>query len=156
MPITYCRTMAAYRAKHTRGRTPPPGKALELDGSLAHPHAVLGSDEMEYDWDFPRGEAEYQKAFQLDANDATAHQWYAEDISFIGDREQEAIAEIDRAHQLDPVSAIISEEQGYVRLMARHYDEAIVICEKVSLENPTFETRMRASGGSTSPIRSAI
>src|SRR5438132_6859319 len=113
-------------------------KALELDGSLAHPHAVLGSDEMEYDWDFPGGEAEYQKAFQLDANDATAHQWYAEDISFIGGREQEAIAEIDRAHQLDPVSAIISEEQGYVRLMARHYDEAIVICKKVLLENPTF------------------
>ena len=113
-------------------------KALELDGSLAHPHAVLGSDEMEYDWDFPGGEAEYQKAFQLDANDATAHQWYAEDISFIGGREREAIAEIDRAHQLDPVSAIISEEQGYVRLMARHYDEAIVICKKVLLENPTF------------------
>src|SRR5438874_7597079 len=44
----------------------------------------------------------------------------------------------DRAHQLDPVSAIISEEQGYVRLMARHYDEAIVICKKVLLENPTF------------------
>src|SRR5207302_5792964 len=73
-------------------------RALELDGSLAHPHAVLGSDEMEYDWDFPGGEAEYQKAFQLDANDATAHQWYAEDISSIGIREREAIAEIDRAH----------------------------------------------------------
>ena len=27
-------------------------KALELDATLAHPHAVLGSNEMQYDWDF--------------------------------------------------------------------------------------------------------
>jgi tetratricopeptide (TPR) repeat protein len=105
---------------------------------LAHPHAVLGSNEMEYDWDFSGGEAEYKKAFELDPNDATAHLWYAEDISYIGSREQEAIAEIDRAHQLDPLSAIISEEQGYLRFMARQYDQAIVICKKVLVENPTF------------------
>ena len=37
-------------------------RALELDPLLAHPHAVLGSNEMEYDWDFPGGEAEYRKA----------------------------------------------------------------------------------------------
>ena len=32
-------------------------KALELDSSLAHPHAVLGSNEIEYDWNFAGGEA---------------------------------------------------------------------------------------------------
>jgi len=47
-------------------------RALELDPLLAHPHAVLGSNEMEYDWDFAGGEAEYRKAFELDPNDATA------------------------------------------------------------------------------------
>src|SRR5262249_683351 len=52
-------------------------KALELDGTLARPHAVLGVNEMQYDWDFAGGEAEFKKAFQLDPNDATAHQWYA-------------------------------------------------------------------------------
>jgi eukaryotic-like serine/threonine-protein kinase len=71
-------------------------KALELDPSLAHPHAVLGSNEMEHDWDFAGGQAEYQKAFHLDPNDATAHQWYSEDIGQIGGREQEAIAEANR------------------------------------------------------------
>ena len=49
-------------------------KALELDDSLAHPHAVLGANEMEYDWDFAGGQAEYKKALELDPNDATAHQ----------------------------------------------------------------------------------
>ena len=87
-------------------------KALELDATLAHPHAVLGSNEMEYDWDFAGGEAEFKKAFELDPNDATAHQWYAEDIGWIGGREQEAIAEANRAHQLDPLSPIISMVVG--------------------------------------------
>ncbi len=30
-------------------------KALELDATLARPHAVLGGNEMEYDWDFAGG-----------------------------------------------------------------------------------------------------
>jgi serine/threonine protein kinase/tetratricopeptide (TPR) repeat protein len=113
-------------------------RALALDASLAHPHAILGASEMEYDWDFAGGEAEYQKALELDPNDATAHQWYAEDISSIGGREQEALAEVNRAHQLDPQSLIISQSLGGVHLWARHYDEAIVVCQKVAKENPAF------------------
>ena len=113
-------------------------RALELDTTLAHPHAVLGSNEMEYDWDFSGGEAEYRKALELDPNDAMAHQWYAFDIGMIGGREQEAFAEANRAHQLDPLSPTISFQDGLNHLMARQYDEAIVICKKVANENPTF------------------
>ncbi len=113
-------------------------KALELDPTLARAHAVLAANEMEYDWDFAGGEAEYKKAFELDPNDATAHQWHAEDIGWIGGRAKESIAEIDRAHELDPLSPIISVEAGHLRATARQYDEAIVICQRVANENPTF------------------
>ncbi len=115
-------------------------KALELDSTLAHPHAVLGSNEMGYDWDFAGGEAEFRKAIELDPNDATAHQWYAEDLSTIGDREQEASAEINRAHQLDPLSPIISRVIGSIQVSARHYDAAISVCKELENENPTFAT----------------
>ena len=113
-------------------------KALELDGTLAHPHAVLGSNEMEYDWDFAGGEAEYKKALELDPNDASARMWYAQDIGLIGGREQEALAEVNRAHQLDPLSPIINREIGTINLMARHYDDAIAACGKLAKDNPTF------------------
>jgi tetratricopeptide (TPR) repeat protein len=113
-------------------------KALELDATLAHPHAVLGEIEMEYDWDFAGGEAEYKKAFELDPNDATAHQFYSYDIGAIGGREQEALAEANRAHQLDPLSPIISMEVGTFHNSARQYDEAIAVCQKVANENPAF------------------
>ncbi len=89
-------------------------RALELDPSLARPHAILGASEMEYDWNFAGGEAEYKRAFELDANDPTSHEWYAEKMGMLGGREQEALAEINRAHQLDPLSSVISSQIGDV------------------------------------------
>jgi len=113
-------------------------KALELDATLARPHAVLGTNQYAYDWDFAGGEAEFKKAFELDPNDATAHQWYSEELDMFGGRQQEALAEANRAHQLDPLSPIIAVEVGLVYISMRQYDEAIIVCEKLSNENPTF------------------
>jgi adenylate cyclase len=113
-------------------------RALELDASLAHPHAVLGSNEIEYDWDFAGAEAEYKKAFELDPNDATAHQWYATNIAEMGGREREAISEAERARELDPASPIITMTLGLVHVYARQYDHAIEVCKEVAKENPTF------------------
>jgi len=92
---------------------------------------------MEYDWDFVGGEGEFKKAFELDPNDATAHHWYAQDISWIGGREQEAIAEANRAFQLDPLSPITTQTLGEINISARRYDEAIAVCKKLA-ENATF------------------
>jgi len=113
-------------------------KALPLDASLARPHAVLGNSEMLNDWDFAGGEAEFKKALELDPNDATAHQWYGEVLSMIGGREQEAIAELTRARELDPLSPAIGMVAGQVHVLARQFDEAIAICRKVADENPSF------------------
>jgi len=74
----------------------------------------------------------------LDPNDPTAHHWYAVDISLIGGREQEALAEINRAYQLDPLSPVISATVGEVHINARQYDQAIAECKKVAGENPAY------------------
>ncbi len=113
-------------------------KALELDPTLAHPHSVLGGNYMEYERDYAGGEAEYKKALELDPGDATAHQWYAQDIGSHGDRAEEALAEINRAHQLDPLSPIISQTVGLVQILTRKYDDALATCQKVASENPNF------------------
>jgi eukaryotic-like serine/threonine-protein kinase len=118
-------------------------KALELDATLASPHADLGRNKMRYDWDFAGGEAEFKKGFELDPNDTTAHQWYAVTIAQIGGREQEVLAEINRAHELDPLSPIIIENLGEIHVWARRYDEAIAGCKKLADENPTFAAAHR-------------
>jgi TolB-like protein/DNA-binding winged helix-turn-helix (wHTH) protein len=113
-------------------------KALELDPTLAHPHAILGANEMQYEWDFAGGEAEFKKSFALDPGDATARQWYADDLAMIGGREPEALAQINRALELDPQSPVISRVAGDIYFLARQYDETISICTKLAKENPTF------------------
>jgi serine/threonine protein kinase/tetratricopeptide (TPR) repeat protein len=113
-------------------------KALELDPTLARPHAVLGANEMQYTWDFSGGEAEFRKALELDPSDATAHQWFSESLCWIGGRAQEAIEEGNRAHQLDPLSPIISAQQAQAYTYAHQFDKAIEIFKKVIADNPTF------------------
>ena len=102
-------------------------KALELDESLGQPHASLGAVKVDYDWDWVGAEKEYQRAIELSPGYATAHQWYAEYLSPMG-RHDEAIAEIQRAQELDPLSPVISAVGGSVLLNARQYDKAIVKC----------------------------
>jgi len=99
-------------------------KALELDDTLGEAHTSLAYSLVNYDWDWRSAEKEYQRAIQLNPNYATAHQWYAECLSMLG-RHIEAIAEIKRAQQLDPLSLIIDQGVGGKYLYARRYDEAM-------------------------------
>jgi TolB-like protein/Tfp pilus assembly protein PilF/predicted Ser/Thr protein kinase len=113
-------------------------KALELDSTIARPHAVLGLNKYQYNWDFAGGEAEFRRAFELDPSDATAHQWFAGILATFGGRAQESIDEANRAHELDPLSPIISCVRGEVYIFDRQFDKAIEIFKKVIADNPTF------------------
>ncbi len=112
-------------------------KALDLDPTLARPHAVLGSNKMD-NWDFSGGEAEFRRAFELDPSDATAHQWFSQDLSLLGGRAQESIDEANRAYQLDPLSPIIGFAQALAYSSDRQFDKAIELYKKVIADNPTF------------------
>jgi serine/threonine protein kinase len=113
-------------------------KALELDPTLARPHADLGYNKVEYNWDFSGGEAEFRKALELDPSDATTHQWFAQNLAYIGGRAQESIDEANRARQLDPLSPIIGFAQGEVYSHDHQFDKAIELYKKVIADNPTF------------------
>jgi len=49
-------------------------RALELDSSLAEPHATLGFVALYYDWDWPTAEREFQRALAINPGYATAHE----------------------------------------------------------------------------------
>jgi eukaryotic-like serine/threonine-protein kinase len=113
-------------------------KALELDPTLARPHAVLGLVKTAYEWDFAGGEAEFRKAIAIDPEDATSHQWLGQLQGWIGGRPQESIDETSRAHQLDPLSPEIAfaVAEAYVE---NHQDEkGEAMDQKLIAENPAF------------------
>jgi serine/threonine protein kinase/tetratricopeptide (TPR) repeat protein len=113
-------------------------KALEIDPTLARPHADLGLVMMLYSWDFSGGEAEFRKAFAIDPADATAHQWFAEILAYIGGRTQESSDEANRAFQLDPLSPIIGAVLCEVQTYDHQFDKAIAVCQKAIADNPAF------------------
>jgi len=82
-------------------------KAIEIDDSLAEAHNAIAAVLKGHDWKFPEAEAEWRKAIEINPNYASAHQWYGEFLSSMG-RDREALAEMRRAQELDPLSLIIN------------------------------------------------
>ena len=66
-----------------------------------------------------------------------AHQWYGEYLSWQG-RFDEALAESERARQLDPVSLIIASDHGAILYRARQYDRAIAQFRGALEMDPSF------------------
>jgi tetratricopeptide (TPR) repeat protein len=112
-------------------------RALELDDQLAEAHASLALIVENFDWDWDKAEQEYRRAIQLDSNYATAHHWYGEFLSFQG-RFNEAMAEFDRARQLDPQSLIIATDRGEALYFARQYERSIKQYREVLAIEPSF------------------
>jgi DNA-binding winged helix-turn-helix (wHTH) protein/tetratricopeptide (TPR) repeat protein len=111
--------------------------AIAIDPTLASAHAALAQILRNHDRNMAAAEREYLKAIELDESDATAHQWYAEFLSING-RHDEAIAQIDRAHELDPLSAVVTAVSGDVRINARRYAEALPFIEDALRLDPHY------------------
>ena len=111
--------------------------ALKLDDNLAEAHAVLADVLNSYDWNWEGASREYRKAIELNPNYATAHHWYAMGLANQG-LFDEAIREIKRAQQLDPLSIRINQNVGFVYYYARQYDKAIDQTQKAIDINSTF------------------
>jgi serine/threonine protein kinase/Tfp pilus assembly protein PilF len=112
-------------------------KALEIDESLAEAHVSITQVKEFYEWDWSGAEKEYNRAIELNTKYATAHQWYAEYLSILG-RHNEAMAEIKKAQELDPLSPIINVEAGRVYYFAQQYDQAIKHMKKAFEIDPNF------------------
>jgi TolB-like protein/DNA-binding winged helix-turn-helix (wHTH) protein/Tfp pilus assembly protein PilF len=112
-------------------------RALQLDDNLAEAHTSLALIAETYDYDWQTAEKEYRRAIQLDPQYATAHQWYAECLSFEG-RFPEALEESERARQLDPLSLIIATDHAVILYYARQYDRAIEQFRAVLSMEPNF------------------
>jgi TolB-like protein/Flp pilus assembly protein TadD len=113
-------------------------KALELDDTLAEAHTSLGQVLVCYDLDFANSTKEFERAITLNPNYATAHHWYGSGPPLSLGEFDRAIAELERARQLDPLSLIINADLGVGLYTARRYDEAIAQLRKTIEMDPRF------------------
>ena len=112
-------------------------KALALDNTLGEAHTSLGFVLSGFDWDWPSADKEFRQAIDLNPGYATAHHWYAWHLSLMG-RHAEAIAEMNKARGLDPLSLIINADLAEVLLIAHFYDESVRQSRKTIDIDPAF------------------
>jgi len=99
-------------------------KSLELDNTLAEAQTSLATVRFNYDWDWNAAASGFRRAVELNPNYATAYQRNSLYLMSMG-RTSESIAEMNRAHDLDPLSISMNFSLGWRLYLAREYDQAI-------------------------------
>ncbi|HET8797862.1 MAG TPA: protein kinase [Thermoanaerobaculia bacterium] len=99
-------------------------RATQIDESLAEGWASLAAVRWWYEWDWEGAEDAYRRATELNPNYATAHDGYAMLLCARG-RFSEAIEQVKKATDLDPLSLIIAVHAGWPFYFARDYESAM-------------------------------
>jgi len=98
-------------------------KALAIDDDVSEAHSALCENKYLYEWDFTGAERECKRALQLDPNSAQAHEIFSRYLMGRG-RLDEAIAEVERAIELEPASRFNNKNYGRALFYARRYKDS--------------------------------
>lgn len=112
-------------------------RALQLDDTLAEPHAVLGIIRAKYDWDWEGAERSFKRALDLEPSNAQARAWYSLYLEAMG-RHDEAVAQAERARELNPLSLENNVNLAWQLHQANRHDQAFAQLQKTLELNPAF------------------
>ena len=112
-------------------------KALELDDSLAEPHATLGVVKRDFEWDWSGAEEEFQRAVELNPGCVEAYHWRGTLFSMLG-RHAEALREKKRALVMDPLSVVIRTDLARMFYFSRDYDQSLEQYQAALDMDPNF------------------
>ena len=98
-------------------------RALALDSTSAEAYTALGYGNTIYGWNWTAAEDNFKRALAADSNYANGHHWYGDFLAGRG-RLDESLAEMSRAHQLDPLALQNTIEWGWVSYLMHRSDDA--------------------------------
>lgn len=108
---------------------------MQLDDNLAAAHVALGAVKIFDEWDWPGAGREWRRAMELEPNNVDAHNLYGYYLQAIGEA-NEAVEEMRRAHEIDPVWHIPAGDLATSLLLAQRYDEVVEYTQKYLKLNP--------------------
>ena len=111
--------------------------ALRRHPESSRAHMVLGVVSSQFEWDWKMADEHFQKAIELDPNNATAYQWRAESRCYRHDFERCA-SDLREALALDPLSPILATAQGIPARFAGRAAEAREIFAAALRKHPSF------------------
>ena len=113
-------------------------RAIQLDPSLAEAHAALGMEKSHYEFDFPGAEREFLKALEVNPNSPYAHLFYSNCFLMPMGRKAQAIAENNRAIEIDPLSLPINNFMGMTYMFAGDNENAYRQFRHTIAMDPSF------------------
>jgi TolB-like protein/DNA-binding winged helix-turn-helix (wHTH) protein/Tfp pilus assembly protein PilF len=154
--LAYAGISEGYRALAMAGEMPPgevlpkakaaAQKAVEIDDMLAEGHSALGFTIFFQEWNWPEAEKHLLRALELDPNNSTAHFSYGNFLGTMGRRE-EALAEFDRARELEPYDPFINAFGATLRLNSGQPEEAVNRIKATIDLDPNFYFSHMIAGG---------
>jgi len=111
-------------------------RALAIDETQAEAHAMLAAAD-DRDWDWTAAERQYQRALELNPNNARARVLYAIHLEFLG-RMNEVLEQLRRAIELDPLNLNGLDNLAEAYIYTRQYDQSIQEAKKVVEIDPAF------------------
>jgi serine/threonine-protein kinase len=112
-------------------------RAFDLDSTLAEAHTSLGIVSMFFDWDWVAAGRQLQRGSELNPSSAEGHLFYAWYLMLRG-RVPDAIAEIAKAEELDPLSPVITTRHGSILAMIGRNTEAVPLFRRALALDSTF------------------
>lgn len=111
-------------------------KALAFDDNLAEAHAAL-AHALLHEWRMAEADQEFHRALQLNPSHVTTYYEYAEYLASIGN-EDEAIAEMNKALTIDPLSPEVNSFLAWDWYLKRDYDRCLEVSSKAAQMLPDF------------------
>jgi DNA-binding winged helix-turn-helix (wHTH) protein/Flp pilus assembly protein TadD len=109
--------------------------AMSLNSEISETHVALAFIKLYYRQDASGAERELQRAIALDPNNGFAHQRYSSLLLVQGKLDQ-ALSEIQIAHQLDPLSTRVTVSLATLLYYGRKYEDARAVCQKALDSDP--------------------
>src|SRR5688572_10236756 len=100
-------------------------QALEIDPSLAEAHTFLAYSLVIYDWNWAEAERSFKRAIELDPNNSAAHFRYGQIYLAPRGRLDEAIVEIKRGLDLEPLDINMGSVLAWAYLVVGQDDKAL-------------------------------
>jgi TolB-like protein/DNA-binding winged helix-turn-helix (wHTH) protein/Tfp pilus assembly protein PilF len=112
-------------------------KAIALDSTLGEAHISLAFCLENFEWDSESAGREFTRGIELNPGYAIGHEWYGWHLAALG-RHGEAIAEVQKAVSLDPLSPSIGADLAEEFLVAHRFEEAVTQSQKTLILDPFF------------------
>ncbi len=112
-------------------------KAIDLDGSVSEVR-VSRAMALASLWKWTEAESEFRRAIELNPNNAAAHYFYAFVCLNSQGRFEQALAELQTALALDPLSSIVNTNYAVILMDLHRYPESVTQFQKVIERDPNF------------------